>query len=127
MATTAYVAFMATLTNRKFTATQYALLSSLMGIPRVIVNTPTGYLAEWLGWEGFFLFCMVATVPGLWLLTRFRAWMEPGGKRWLRNRRRRCREPAGLNMAVAVLELADGRRISYRVAVSPRGKPFDSG
>ena len=77
MATTAYVAFMATLTNRKFTATQYALLSSLMGIPRVIVNTPTGYLAEWLGWEGFFLFCMVATVPGFWLLTRFRAWMEP--------------------------------------------------
>lgn len=77
MATTAYVAFMATLTNRKFTATQYALLSSLMGIPRVVVNTPTGYLAEWLGWEGFFLFCMVATIPGLWLLTRFQSWMEP--------------------------------------------------
>ncbi|HHW75671.1 MAG TPA: AmpG family muropeptide MFS transporter [Xanthomonadaceae bacterium] len=76
MATTAYVAFMATLTNKKFTATQYALLSSLMGIPRVVVNTPTGYLAEWLGWEGFFLFCMMATVPGLWLLTRFRGWME---------------------------------------------------
>lgn len=76
MATTAYVAFMATLTNKKFTATQYALLSSLMGIPRVVVNTPTGYLAEWLGWEGFFLFCMASTVPGLWLLTRFRGWME---------------------------------------------------
>lgn len=76
MATTAYVAFMATLTNRKFTATQYALLSSLMGVPRVVVNTPTGYLAEWLGWEGFFLLCMVATIPGLWLLTKFRKWME---------------------------------------------------
>ncbi|MDS4031151.1 MAG: MFS transporter [Candidatus Contendobacter sp.] len=76
MATTAYVAFMATLTNKKFTATQYALLSSLMGIPRVVVNAPTGYLAEWLGWEGFFLFCMASTVPGLWLLTRFRGWME---------------------------------------------------
>lgn len=76
MATTAYVAFMATLTNKRFTATQYALLSSLMGIPRVVVTTPTGYLAEWLGWEGFFLFCMAATVPGLWLLTRFRTWME---------------------------------------------------
>lgn len=76
MATTAYVAFMANLTNKKFTATQYALLSSLMGIPRVIVNTPTGYLAEWLGWEGFFLFCMLSTIPGLWLLTRFRSWME---------------------------------------------------
>jgi len=77
MATTAYVAFMATLTHRKFTATQYALLSSLMGIPRVILNAPTGYLATALGWEGFFLFCMAATLPGLWLLTRFRAWMMP--------------------------------------------------
>ena len=77
MATTAYLAFMASLTNKKFTATQYALLSSLMGIPRVVMTTPTGYLAEWLGWEGFFLFCMAATVPGLWLLTRFRSWMEP--------------------------------------------------
>ena len=77
MATTAYVAFMATLTHRKFTATQYALLSSLMGVPRVVLNAPTGYLAEGLGWEGFFLFCMAATLPGLWLLTRFRAWMEP--------------------------------------------------
>lgn len=75
MATTAYVAFMATLTNKKFTATQYALLSSLMGIPRVVINTPTGYLAEWLGWEGFFLFCMLSTLPGLWLLTRFRSWL----------------------------------------------------
>jgi MFS transporter, PAT family, beta-lactamase induction signal transducer AmpG len=81
MATTAYVAFMATLTNKRFTATQYALLSSLMGIPRVVVTTPTGYLAEWLGWEGFFLFCMAATVPGLWLLTRFRTWMEVEGAR----------------------------------------------
>ena len=76
MATTAYLAFMATQTNKKFTATQYALLSSLMGIPRVVLTTPTGYLAQWLGWEGFFLFCMAATVPGLWLLTRFRGWME---------------------------------------------------
>lgn len=76
MATTAYVAFMATLTNKKFTATQYALLSSLMGIPRVVMSTPTGYLAQWLGWEGFFLFCMTSTVPGLWLLTRFRGWMD---------------------------------------------------
>ena len=80
MATTAYVAFMATLTHRKFTATQYALLSSLMGIPRVVLNAPTGYMAEGLGWEGFFLFCMAATLPGLWLLTQFRAWMEPERK-----------------------------------------------
>lgn len=75
MGTAAFVAFMATLTNRKFTATQYALLSSLMGIPRVIVAAPTGYFADWLGWTGFFLCCALIAVPGLLLLTRFRDWL----------------------------------------------------
>jgi len=76
MGTAAFVAFMASLTNRKFTATQYALLSSLMGIPRVIVAAPTGYMAEGLGWLGFFVFCALVAVPGLLLLTRFRGWLE---------------------------------------------------
>ncbi|HRF45403.1 MAG TPA: AmpG family muropeptide MFS transporter [Candidatus Competibacteraceae bacterium] len=76
MGTSAYIAFMASLTNKKFTATQYALLSSLMGIPRVILAAPTGYLAERFGWEGFFWFCTLTALPGLWLLTRFRTWME---------------------------------------------------
>ncbi|MDQ5909214.1 MAG: transporter, family, beta-lactamase induction signal transducer AmpG [Pseudomonadota bacterium] len=76
MGTSAFIAFMASLTNKKFTATQYALLSSLMGIPRVILAAPTGYLAAGLGWEGFFWFCTLSALPGLWLLTRFRSWME---------------------------------------------------
>ena len=76
MGTSAFIAFMASLTNKKFTATQYALLSSLMGIPRVILAAPTGYLAVGLGWEGFFWFCTLSALPGLWLLTRFRSWME---------------------------------------------------
>jgi PAT family beta-lactamase induction signal transducer AmpG len=75
LGTAAYIAFMASLTNKKFTATQYALLTSLMGIPRVIVAAPTGYLAEFMGWESFFIFCAVIAVPGLWLLTRFKGWM----------------------------------------------------
>jgi PAT family beta-lactamase induction signal transducer AmpG len=76
MGTAAYIAFMASLTNKRFTATQYALLSSLMGVPRVIVASPTGYLASYLGWEGFFLICVFIAIPGLWLLTRFRIWMQ---------------------------------------------------
>ncbi len=68
MGSASYGAFMATLTNRKFTATQYALFSSLMGIPRVILASPTGKMAEVLGWPGFFIFCAVAAVPGLLLL-----------------------------------------------------------
>ncbi len=76
MGTAAFVAFMASLTNRRFTATQYALLSSLMGIPRVIVAAPTGYMAEGLGWVGFFVFCTLVAIPGLLLLTRFRGWLK---------------------------------------------------
>jgi PAT family beta-lactamase induction signal transducer AmpG len=70
MGTAAYVAFMASLTNKKFTATQYALLSSLMGVPRVLASAPTGFLAEIAGWKGFFIFCTFIAVPGLLLLSR---------------------------------------------------------
>lgn len=75
MGTAAYMAFMASLTNRKFTATQYALLTSLMGMPRVILSAPTGYLATAVGWAGFFSFCALIAIPGLMLLIRFRPWI----------------------------------------------------
>lgn len=68
MGTSAYVAYMASLTNRKFTATQYALLSSCMGIPRVLAAAPTGWMAESMGWAVFFLGCTVVALPGLLLL-----------------------------------------------------------
>ncbi len=70
MGTAAYVAYMASITNKKFTATQYALLSSLMGIPRVLASAPTGYMAEYMGWPWFFFFCALAAIPGLFLLRR---------------------------------------------------------
>ena len=68
MGTAAFVAFMATLTNKKFTATQYALLTSLMGVPRVIAAAPTGFLAKELGWTGFFVACTLIALPGMLLL-----------------------------------------------------------
>ena len=68
MGTAAYVAYMASLTNKKFTATQYALLSSLMGIPRVLASAPTGFAVAALGWSSFFIFCTLAALPGLMLL-----------------------------------------------------------
>lgn len=68
MGTAAYIAYMASLTNKKFTATQYALLSSLMGVPRVIAAAPTGYLADAMGWTVFFIFCALVALPGLLLL-----------------------------------------------------------
>ena len=71
MGTAAYTAFMASITHKKFTATQYALLSSLMGIPRVFAASITGWLAELLGWTGFFTFCTLIAVPGMLLLLKF--------------------------------------------------------
>jgi len=74
MGTAAYVAFMASITNKKFTATQYALLSSLMGVPRVLASAPTGFFAKSLGWENFFIFCTLIAVPGMLLLLKFASW-----------------------------------------------------
>ena len=72
MGTTAFVAFMASLTDKRFTATQYALLSSFMGIPRVLAGSITGVLATWLGWAGFFILCTLLAIPGLMLIAQLR-------------------------------------------------------
>ncbi|MEJ2060721.1 MAG: AmpG family muropeptide MFS transporter [Gammaproteobacteria bacterium] len=79
MGTAAFIGFMANLTNKEFTATQYALLTSLMGIPRAVLAAPTGYMAAALGWAPFFLLCAALALPGLWLLTRFRGWLDGMG------------------------------------------------
>jgi len=74
MGTAAYVAFMASITNKRFTATQYALLSSLMGVPRVLASAPTGFLAKQFGWEAFFIVCTLIAAPGMLLLFKFAPW-----------------------------------------------------
>ncbi|MBW2087393.1 MAG: AmpG family muropeptide MFS transporter [Deltaproteobacteria bacterium] len=74
MGTAAFIAFMASITHKKFTATQYALLSSLMGIPRVMASAPTGFFAKNMGWESFFIACTLMAVPGMLLLFKFAPW-----------------------------------------------------
>ena len=76
MGTSAYAAYMASLTNRRFTATQYALLTSLMGLPRVLASAPTGYMAQAIGWQGFFVLCALVALPGILLLLRVAPWHE---------------------------------------------------
>lgn len=71
MGTAAYVAFMASLTNKKYTATQYALLSSLMGVPRVFAAAPTGWMTDQFGYGFFFIFCTVIAIPGLIILYKY--------------------------------------------------------
>ena len=74
MGTAAFIAFMASITHKKFTATQYALLSSLMGIPRVMASAPTGFFAKNMGWESFFISCTLIAAPGMLLLFKFAPW-----------------------------------------------------
>lgn len=79
MGTAAYAAYMASLTNKQFTATQYALFSALMGVPRTVLASPTGWMSQALGWEKFFIVCTLVAIPGLLLLIPvFR--LEGGGK-----------------------------------------------
>jgi len=74
MGSAAQLAFMASITDKKFTATQYALLSSLAAIPRVIASAPTGYIAKHIGWETFFIMCALIAIPGMLLLLKFAPW-----------------------------------------------------
>ena len=80
LGTAAFVGFMGSLTDRRFTATQYALLSSLMGVPRVLASAPTGWLAEELGWPGFFSMCVLVAIPGLLLLRSMRTLLPDRSK-----------------------------------------------
>lgn len=68
MGSAAFMAFMSTLTNRSFTATQYALLTSLSAVPRTVISSGMGFVVDAIGWKGFFIFCTLAAVPGLILL-----------------------------------------------------------
>jgi MFS transporter, PAT family, beta-lactamase induction signal transducer AmpG len=62
------------LTQKRFSATQYALLSSLFTLPRVIAGPPAALLADAIGWRDFFVFTLATGVPGLVMLYRFVPW-----------------------------------------------------
>ena len=73
MGTAAFVAFAMALCNHNFSATQYALLSAIASLGRILFGPVTGGLVEAWGWAFFFIFTFVAALPGLWLVWRMRA------------------------------------------------------
>ena len=74
LGTTAFIAYIAKTTNPKFTATQFALFTSLAALPRTITNASTGYLVEIFGWHNFFIFCFFIAIPGMILLIKIAPW-----------------------------------------------------
>jgi len=76
MGTAAFVALLMTLCNRSFSATQFALLSALSAVGRVYVGPIAGWFVEAHGWSLFYLFSIVAAIPGLLLLAVCRQTLE---------------------------------------------------
>lgn len=74
LGTAAFVAFIARSTNRAYTATQFALFTSLAAVPRTLVNASAGWLVEQLGWSGFFWLCAGLAIPGMLLLFKVAPW-----------------------------------------------------
>lgn len=69
LGTAAFVAFIAKKTNPTYTATQFALLTSISGLPKTITAASAGYCINYMGYVFFFLFCTVLAIPGLILLS----------------------------------------------------------
>ena len=70
---TVFVTYLSGLSSLAYTATQFALLSSFAAVGRTWLSTPAGFAAEGFGWVGFWLFTVVAAIPGmvlLWIMWR---------------------------------------------------------
>lgn len=72
LGTAAYMAFIMSLCNPQFTATQFALLSALSAVGRIYVGPASGYLVEYYGWAEFFILSTLFALPGLMLLIKLK-------------------------------------------------------
>jgi PAT family beta-lactamase induction signal transducer AmpG len=68
--------FMMSVCNRQFTGTQFALLSSITAVSRVVLVSQAGVIVEKLGWIHYFVFSALLAIPSLLLLLRFDAWQS---------------------------------------------------
>ena len=76
LGTAAFVAFIARATDPRYTATQFALFTSLAAVPRTVVNASTGWIVAETGWLNFFLLCTLFALPGMALLLRVAPWHD---------------------------------------------------
>ena len=71
LGTGAFGVLLIRLTEKRFSATQYALFSSLFALPRVLAGPIAGFAVDAIGWQAFYLSTLVVGIPGLVLLARF--------------------------------------------------------
>ena len=70
----ALTAYMARETSKAFTATQFALFSSFIAVPRTLANASTGFIVEAIGWTQFYVVCALVAIPGMLLLLKVGPW-----------------------------------------------------
>lgn len=70
MTMAAYIAFIASLCQGKFRATQYSFLTSMMGLSRSIFPAISGFIVVDYGWRSFFAFTVAASLPSIWLISK---------------------------------------------------------
>lgn len=80
----AFVAYLSVLCKKEYSATQYALLSSFMGLARTLLSSPSGFIVESFGWGNFFIISTIFGLPGLiilfWMKNRFPIKMQILGR-----------------------------------------------
>jgi PAT family beta-lactamase induction signal transducer AmpG len=72
--TAAFVAYIASQTHPAYTATQLALFTSFMAVPRTLISATAGYLVDALGWPQFYLLCFALAIPGMLMLFKVAPW-----------------------------------------------------
>lgn len=77
MGTAAFVALVMSLCDPRYTATQFALLSSLEALGRVFAGRPSADIVALVGWTQFFVLTVLVALPGLWAVWRVRCFLEP--------------------------------------------------
>ena len=77
LGTAAFTSFIATTTDARYTATQFALFTSLSAVPRTFFNALTGFIVAETGWFHFFLICFALSIPGMLLLPKIAPWSSP--------------------------------------------------
>lgn len=70
----ALVAFISRSTDPRYTATQYALFSSLAAVPRTFINSSVGFIVAETGWFMFFIVCFFLAFPAMMMLPKIAPW-----------------------------------------------------
>lgn len=76
LGTAAFVAFIMRETDQRYTATQFALFTSLAAVPRTFMNSAVGYIVDSMGWFNFFVLCFILALPGMLMLYRIAPWNQ---------------------------------------------------